>query len=629
MIAMPEEVLMVSRGCRVLVGISAVGASVLGLTSMTAPAFAADTALIVGASGIPTPSPSYVDAAQNLYLDPLGYGSYTPQVVTTPEQLYPFTGPNALTLNNSIPQGVTALDTSIRPQLAAGNKVVVFAYSQGAGVASQEAANLAASPNPPSPGQLSFVLIGDPSTPNGGILTRFQIPGAPPLSLPSLGLTFSGAPTTNTPYPTAVYNEEYDAAGDSPQYPLNILADLNATVGFLTQHLGFLSLTPAQINSAVKLPTTGGNTSYYMIPAANLPLLAPVRLIPLVGDPIADLLQPDLRVLVNLGYGSITNGWSPDPANVVTPLGLFPTNINPADLVTALANGAVQGVTNALNDLKTPQLLDLSPLSPFLSGLSTVGFTPSATPSLQDLLNVFAIIANTGSPVTPANFGSQLLSLPKVLADTGTALTATLAQYDAQLFSSQLASGNVLNAAGLPIAADLGVAPFVAVVCAVFPVLEAVATTVVQAEQLVGLVPNPLTYPVPAARAASTTSASTASTKPVTAAVTNTAPTTPVANTAPAAPVNTGAPVTSAIKSLTPTGTSAPVNAPVSTAPKASGTPAAPTGGLTTTVTDSGAHAPAASAVTGAGVGGGTRVTGTSGSSGHSTASTGLHRAHG
>jgi PE-PPE domain len=625
---------MVSHGCRVLVGISAVaGASVLGLTSMTDPAvaFGADTALILGASGIPTPSPSYVAAAQNLYLDPLGYGGYTPQVVTTPEQFYPLTGPNQLTVDNSIAQGVTALDTSIRPQLAAGNKVVVFAYSQGAGVASQEAANLAASPNPPSPGQLSFVLIGDPSTPNGGILTRFQIPGAPPLSLSSLGVTFSATPTTNTPYPTAVYNQEYDLAGDSPQYPLNILADLNADLGFLTQHLGFLSLTPAQINSAVKLPTTGGNTSYYMIPAANLPLLALVRLIPLVGNPIADLVQPDLRVLINLGYGSITNGWSPDPANVVTPIGLFPTNINPADVLTALANGAVQGVTNALNDLKTPQLLDLSPLSPFLSGLSAIGFTPSATPSLQDLLNAFAIIGNTGSPVTPANFGSQLLSLPKVLADTTTALTANLAQYDAQLFSNQLASGNVLNAAGLPIAADLGVAPFALIFGGIFPVLEAVATTVVQAEQLVGLVPNPLTYPVPAAPAASTTLASTASTKPVTAAVTNTAPTASVANTAPAAPVNTGAPVTSAIKSLTPTGTSAPVNAPVSTAPKASGTPAAPTGGLTTTVTGSGAHTPAASAVTGAGVGGGTRVTGTSGSSGgtHSTASTGLHRAHG
>ena len=76
---------MVSRGCRALgLGISAVaGASVLALTSMTGPAFADDTALIVGGSGIPTPPQSYVDAAQNVYLGPLGYGSYTPGPVTT------------------------------------------------------------------------------------------------------------------------------------------------------------------------------------------------------------------------------------------------------------------------------------------------------------------------------------------------------------------------------------------------------------------------------------------------------------------------------------------------------------------------------------------------------------------
>ena len=49
----PARELMVSRGCRGPGGISAVAASVLGLTSMTGPpvALAADTALMVGASG--------------------------------------------------------------------------------------------------------------------------------------------------------------------------------------------------------------------------------------------------------------------------------------------------------------------------------------------------------------------------------------------------------------------------------------------------------------------------------------------------------------------------------------------------------------------------------------------------
>ena len=57
------------------------GASVLGLSLMTrpAPAFADDTALIMGGTSIPTPPQSYVDAVDNLYLVPNGYGAYTPR----------------------------------------------------------------------------------------------------------------------------------------------------------------------------------------------------------------------------------------------------------------------------------------------------------------------------------------------------------------------------------------------------------------------------------------------------------------------------------------------------------------------------------------------------------------------
>lgn len=498
-------------GIRRLLGLTF--ASMVGLSMMrSAVAHAADTALILGGSGIPTPPQSYVDAAHDLYLVPNGYGAYTPVPLTTPEQYYPLTGANQLTVDTSVAEGVTILDDAIRSQLTAGNHVVVLGYSQSSSVISQEAANLAASPNPPSPDEVGFILLGDPSTPNGGLTTRYQIPGTPPLSLPSLGLTFNTAPTAGTPYPTAVYNQEYDLAGDAPQYPLNFLSDLNATMGFITQHGGYLNLTPDQINSAVQLPTTGGNTTYYMIPTPNLPLLALVRLIPLVGDPLADLVQPDLRVLVNLGYGNIENGWSPGPADVPTPIGLWPTNVNPVDVLIALAKGIPQGISDAVNDLKSPQLLDLSPLSLFLAGANTVGWTPSANPSLLELLGAFAIVGNTGTPVTPANFGSSLLTLPKVLVDTAKTLAVDLPRFEAQLFTSQLAGGNVLNAIGLPIGTTLGVAPFILVAGAVFPIAEAIATPVTQLAQLAGLAPNPLALP---ATAASATPVSASDTKPV------------------------------------------------------------------------------------------------------------------
>ena len=75
----------------------------------------------------------------------------------------------------------------------------------------------------------------------------------------------------------------------------------------------------------IQLPTSGPTTTtYYIIPSDNLPLLNPIRGIPIIGNPIADLLQPDLTYLVNLGYGDPLYGWSTGPANVPTPAGLFP-----------------------------------------------------------------------------------------------------------------------------------------------------------------------------------------------------------------------------------------------------------------------------------------------------------------
>jgi hypothetical protein len=472
------------------------GAGVLGLTLMTDPAVthAADTALIMGASGIPTPAPIYVAAAEQLYLVPNGYGGYTPQALTTPEQFYPASGVNSLSVDASVAQGVSDLDSAITQQIAAGNHVVVLGYSQSSVVASQEMAQLASSSNPPGPSQLSFVLLGDPSDPNGGLNQRF--PGA---SL--LGQTFNVAATASNPYPTTVYNQEYDGFADFPQYPIDFLSDLNAYLGIFTQHFGYLDLTPQQISSAITLPTTANTTTtYYMIPTANLPLLAPVRLLPLIGDPLADLLQPDLAVLVNLGYGSITNGWSPGPANVATPFGLLPTNINPVDVLTALGGGVVQGVTNALADLKNPTLLDTSLLSGLFADFTTLGLTPS-NPSLLQVLAAFATFENAGVPVSSSNTtlgalpGAVAGELAVGLANTAFGLGVSLPQYDAQLFASQLAAGNPLNAIGLPIAADLGLAPYALLIGTAFPVVEAVATPVTLLSELTGVEPNPADTP--------------------------------------------------------------------------------------------------------------------------------------
>lgn len=323
------------------------GAGLVALTSMTAPAFAYgdDTAFVMGGTGSPIVSPSYMGDVFDKFVAPNGYSGYTPEGLDTPAALYPLTGVNSSPFDTSVSQGVTILNDAILQNFAESNDTVVLGYSQSATIASLEMRQLAALPpaDRPNPGQLAFVLLGDPNNPDGGVLERFV-----GLAIPSFGVTFSGATPADL-YPTDIYTLEYDAAADFPRYPIDFPADLNAFGGFIYLHPAYPDLTSAQIDSAIALPTVGDTmTHYYMIPVNDLPLLDPLRQIPVVGNPLADLIQPDLTVLVNLGYGSITDGWSQGPANVPTPFGLFPTNISPTAVLEALGTGAWQGVQDAV-----------------------------------------------------------------------------------------------------------------------------------------------------------------------------------------------------------------------------------------------------------------------------------------
>src|SRR5262249_41568141 len=150
-------------------------------------------------------------------------------------------------------------------------------------------------------------------------------------------LTFYGATPDTTPYPTNIYTLQYDGYADFPKYPINILSDINAFIGIETVHGTHPSVDPYNLPSGYHLEMLPGSTSlpgpngkaavttnYYVIPHPNLPLVEPLRGIPVIGNPIADLLQPDLTTIVNLGYGDPAYGYSTGPANVQTTFGLFP-----------------------------------------------------------------------------------------------------------------------------------------------------------------------------------------------------------------------------------------------------------------------------------------------------------------
>jgi hypothetical protein len=147
-----------------------------------------------------------------------------------------------------------------------------------------------------------------------------------------------------------------------------------------------------------------------------------------------------------LGYGpDPTLGYSTSPADVPTPFGLFP-DANPATVFNALATGTQQGIHDFSLDLQqiasqpttvVPQFsLPTSPPDPMT--------TLANLPSPQKVFNAVNSIVSTDYAVL----------LPTT--DIGYTLVTTMPFYDSELFLSQLGQGNLINAIGYPIAADVG-----------------------------------------------------------------------------------------------------------------------------------------------------------------------------
>jgi hypothetical protein len=427
-----------------------------------------DLALILGPTGTPRPSLKYDVAAYNSYIS-RHFTTGNLVAVSTPEGFYPITGVRSETGIVSINQGIQILENAIVQQVLTNvqSPITVFGYSQSAIIASlilPQLPGLGVSPS-----NVSFVFVGNELTPNGGLFARF-----PGLVFPSIGLDFYGAMPTNTGYQVYNYTLEYDGFADFPQYPINLLSDLNAVAGIALVHTTYLSIPQSQIDTAIVQPTSpgyNGGTTFYMIPTQNLPLLAPLRLIPFVGNPIADLIQPDLRYLVNWGYGDPNYGWSTGYADVATPFGLFPPLSATTALPPLLASGAQQGVTAFMGDLQNEGLQSIpqNSVAAVTQALSTPPASPGTWLSPSALINDIEIVKNANTQVA-GGFSyatSQLYATLLPTADIANAVVITLPSYDANLFLdgiNQAITGQpvqgIINAIGDPIAADVGIGSF-------------------------------------------------------------------------------------------------------------------------------------------------------------------------
>ena len=310
------------------------------------PSTANPITLVVIGTGYTTLPPGLLAKIGRVYFP----GTPSPYLLSTPEELWPFTPQlGSLTLNQSAALGTQNLNNAILTQLALGHTVNVWGTSQGALVVSDEIRWLMANGSPGT-SQVKFVLTGDPGNPDGGLFTRFS-----GLTIPVLGVGFNGPTPPNSPYQTAIYTNQYDGVADFPRYPLNVIADANAVAGFLYGPHDYVDYSGETL-AAKQLPTSPGytgNTTYSMVLTQNLPLLNPLRKglppyaaapPPPYGNAVADLLQPDLRVLADMGYGSGEYANIPTHASLLE----FP---NWPIIGTDLLRGTIQGSEAALVDL--------------------------------------------------------------------------------------------------------------------------------------------------------------------------------------------------------------------------------------------------------------------------------------
>jgi PE-PPE domain/PE family len=438
---------------------------------------AVDAFLIMTGSGTANPSLTYMSNVSSRYLtgmfaNPI-FTSALSIPVTTAEGLYPFTGVKDLTLDISLARGVTSLNNAINLQIApGGGNIAVLGYSQSSIISSMIMPQLLAQHYLPT--QIHFTLLGDPSAPNGGLFARF-----PGLSLPSLGATL-GLATPSNDFPTTIWSLEYDGFADFPQYPIDFPADLNALAGIVFVHGTYPTLTNAQLGSAVTLGQSGNPsmTTYNMIPTQNLPLLDPLRIIPGIGNPLADLVQPDLKAIINWGYGNPAFGWSTGPADIQTPFGFLPPLGDTAALGSALVGGTQQGFGAFMGDMShvmpasLPALpmhsLTLPSITNALMAHAGTGALAAPTPtSIQSTITGFLEgleTANTNIVGTATTAVSTAYATLLPTADIALALGVTLPSYDFNLFTNgiiQAVNGDpmgLVNAIGNPIAANVGLA---------------------------------------------------------------------------------------------------------------------------------------------------------------------------
>src|ERR1700733_8991912 len=440
--------------------------AVLGMMSMLTSAFTSgvralmaevglvvvDEGWIIGGTANPDPTVGpYISEVESLYLQPNPpffsgqptFDAYTLQGLTTPEQFCPIicsASQPDLGFGDSLNAGVGDLQGVVVPALNDEDNVAVLGYSQSATVATvlmnelinDQQANL---------NNLSVTLLGDPNSPIGGILDRFQFPdgvGAfsltpEPQHVPFLDIPLSLATTPTSGIATDIYTGEYDGWANFPEDPSNIFADINALIGMETVHPYYPDPTPGVNLDTANIVNLGsiGDTNFYAIPAPP-PTLAFMYDGGPAGQFFYDLFNPFASLYDDWAYGNAGDPGAGFEVNGVEPIGVAgPWQVYATG---QLVESGVAGFIPKMDPLQ------------MLAGLEYAGVQTFVGP-IDDLL------LDAGQSPLPTSFVDSLLSgydatnqLDASLLTTWTDLTASIPSLspDAILDGSPLISGQPL-----------------------------------------------------------------------------------------------------------------------------------------------------------------------------------------
>jgi len=364
-----------------LVLVALIGSAGLTIGAAFSAAFAFGAiALIVPGTGTHNvdTATQYRDNAAFRYVDPAGIPVCTTATscntvgVDYPATFFPLVifsgwcpGLSCDTWNKSVGTGVTNLDDAVHDQIDADptQQIVIFGYSQGGAVVSQELYALNADTTIDK-SKISVVTIGNINNPLGLWSRLSFLPTIPGLDI-SFGpqLPTDGIKSTN-------YSFEYDPVGDAPQYWGNPVAMLNALAAFEYVHGYYLSpnengetdtlpygYTPGPDGTlAYAIAHTEGRVhdqaTFVLIPQQGaLPIYQPfVDLATSTGtralvDPVISLIQPVTKVIINLGYDRAADPGVPQTLSIL-PADPFQNWFKVGE---DLAGATVEGVTNVVN----------------------------------------------------------------------------------------------------------------------------------------------------------------------------------------------------------------------------------------------------------------------------------------